>query len=118
MEGFGFSDFIAAMVDKKLQIERSHLLEIFNRFSDKRGGKYDGTITPKSIAGCLTGMNREGGGKGNALDDDDSGFITAGAPRPAQLSLWLLPPCLQRLLVCSFSCFAFARVPQASSGPS
>ena len=57
-------------------------------------------------------------GAWNALDDDDSGFITAGAPRPAQLSFWLLSPCLQRLLVCSFSRFAFARVPQASSGPS
>ena len=38
-------------------------------------------------------------GAWNALDDDDSGFITAGAPRPlGSCCFWFASPSLQHLL--------------------
>lgn len=58
--GINYRDFIAAMIEKKVTIEKAHLLEIFNRFSDP---EEPGFITGKSILASISMAKRMEGRK-------------------------------------------------------
>ncbi|CAD7972815.1 unnamed protein product [Amoebophrya sp. A25] len=81
--GLNYRDFIAALIEKKIAVERGHLQEIFRRFEDPACPGY---MTAKSLKEALKTNKRTAAASGGDIAQTEMSGIDAFMPKDAKIN--------------------------------